>query len=57
MYTTGKQLAPNTATHFREFDDIQKTLYKDGVLIGRRGENGHPHTGMPDMLSTITMRC
>ncbi|KFY20686.1 hypothetical protein V491_03515 [Pseudogymnoascus sp. VKM F-3775] len=44
MYTTGKQLAPNTATHFREFDDIQKTLYKDGVLIGRRGENGHPHT-------------
>ncbi|KAH6984421.1 glycoside hydrolase superfamily [Ilyonectria sp. MPI-CAGE-AT-0026] len=44
MYTTGKQLAPNTATDFRELDDIQKTVYRDGVLIGRRGENGHPHT-------------
>ncbi|KFY53879.1 hypothetical protein V496_07362 [Pseudogymnoascus sp. VKM F-4515 (FW-2607)] len=44
MYATGKQLAPNTATSFREFDDIEKTVYKDGVLIGRRGENGHPHT-------------
>ncbi|KFY87335.1 hypothetical protein V498_07206 [Pseudogymnoascus sp. VKM F-4517 (FW-2822)] len=44
MYATGKQLAPNTATSFREYDDIEKTVYKDGVLIGRRGENGHPHT-------------
>ncbi|KAK4233510.1 glycoside hydrolase superfamily [Achaetomium macrosporum] len=44
MYTTGRQLEPNTATHFRELDDLEKTLYRDGVLIGRRGENGHPHT-------------
>lgn len=60
MYTTGKQLAPNTATDFRELDDIQKTVYRDGVLIGRRGENGHPHTGKysqnpPHMASMLTL--
>ena len=46
MYATGKILSPNTGIDFRELDDVAKTFSsKNGKLIGRRGEDGHPHTG------------
>lgn len=45
MYATGEHLAPCMATDFRELDDIKKAVVKNGALIGRRGQNGHPHTG------------
>lgn len=44
-YATGKQLERDTGVSWWGLDDIEKTFYKNGKLIGRRGENGHPHTG------------
>ncbi|CAG9986595.1 unnamed protein product, partial [Clonostachys byssicola] len=56
MYATGKLFEPYTKTNFRDLDDVEKTHYKNGVAIGRRGENGHPHTvpwGFAKMLTHV----
>ncbi|CAH0057217.1 unnamed protein product [Clonostachys solani] len=56
MYATGKVFDPYTKTNFRDLDDVEKTHYKNGVAIGRRGENGHPHTvpwGFAKMLTHV----
>jgi hypothetical protein len=45
MWATGKLIEPYKASNFRDLDDVEKTHYKNGKAIGRRGENGHPHTG------------
>ncbi|KAL2866577.1 glycoside hydrolase family 1 protein [Aspergillus lucknowensis] len=44
MYATGRLIEPYTKTNFRDLDDVEKTHFKHGKPIGRRGENGHPHT-------------
>ncbi|CAH0040016.1 unnamed protein product [Clonostachys rhizophaga] len=56
MHATGKLFEPYTKTNFRDLDDVEKTHYKNGVAIGRRGENGHPHTvpwGFAKMLTHV----
>ncbi|KAH6869063.1 glycoside hydrolase, family 1, partial [Thelonectria olida] len=35
MYATGKLHDPNTATTFRDLDDVEKTHYRNGKPIGR----------------------
>ncbi|KAM0429214.1 hypothetical protein ACHAPT_006428 [Fusarium lateritium] len=53
MWATGKLIEPYQAADFRNLDDVEKTHYKNGEPIGRRGENGHPHTvpwGFQNML-------
>ena len=45
MWASGKLFDPYTETNFRDLDDVEKTHYQNGQPIGRRGENGHPHTG------------
>ncbi|RBR04494.1 hypothetical protein FVER53590_14160 [Fusarium verticillioides] len=41
-YATGHPVQPNGDPRFN-MDDVDKVWEKDGVKIGKRGEEGHPH--------------
>ncbi|KAJ5419424.1 glycoside hydrolase superfamily [Penicillium crustosum] len=43
-YATGRILEPGSKLDIWTMDEVEKSWTKDGILIGRRGHNGHPHT-------------
>ena len=43
-WATGQAVKPDGDPRFN-MDEIDKTWVKDGQPIGRRGDEGHPHTG------------
>ena len=45
MYATGKPYTEADSIGWQTMDEVNKTWVKEGKLIGKRGENGHPHNG------------
>lgn len=45
MYATGKPFKAEDAMGWQTMEEVNKSWEKDGKLIGKRGENGHPHMG------------
>ncbi|KEZ46413.1 Cyanidin 3-O-glucoside 5-O-glucosyltransferase (acyl-glucose) [Scedosporium apiospermum] len=43
MYATGKPYTEADSIGWQTMDEVNKTWVKEGKLIGKRGENGHPH--------------
>jgi hypothetical protein len=43
-WATGLAVRPDGDPRFN-MDEIDKTWVKDGVPIGKRGDEGHPHIG------------
>ncbi|KAK7211595.1 hypothetical protein V2G26_018773 [Clonostachys chloroleuca] len=43
MYATGKPFKAEDAMGWQTMEEVNKSWEKDGKLIGKRGENGHPH--------------
>lgn len=44
-WATGLDVQPDGDPRFN-MDEIDKTWIKDGQVIGKRGEEGHPHIGL-----------
>lgn len=54
-WATGKVELKGQVSGFQFFGaGVEQVAEKDGVLIGRKGHNGHPHTGQ--LTSRITFR-
>ncbi|EXJ94407.1 hypothetical protein A1O1_02801 [Capronia coronata CBS 617.96] len=46
MYATGKPYTEADSIGWQTLDEVNKTWVKDGKLIGKHGENGHPHSDL-----------
>lgn len=53
MYATGKPFKAEDAMGWQTMEEVNKSWEKDGKLIGKRGENGHPHMGKPESMKPL----
>lgn len=44
-YATGTILEADSNLDLWTMDEVEKSWTRDGASIGKRGHNGHPHTG------------